>query len=49
MVPLMNQACDTFMTKLEKVPDHEESVDIHEYGYQTNADMNERMNFFSAD
>lgn len=30
MVPLMNQACDTFMSKLEKVADHEESVDIHE-------------------
>ena len=30
MVPLMNQACDTFMTKLEKVADHEKSVDIHE-------------------
>lgn len=30
MVPLMNQACDTFMTKLEKVADYEESVDIHE-------------------
>ena len=31
MVPLMNQACDTFMSKLEKVADHEESVDIHEW------------------
>ncbi|XP_020621676.1 cytochrome P450 3A2-like [Orbicella faveolata] len=31
MVPLMNQAFDTFMTKLEKVAHHEESVDIHEY------------------
>ena len=30
MVPLMNQACDTFMSKLEEVADHEESVDIHE-------------------
>ena len=30
MVPLMNQACDTFMAKLEKVADHEESLDIHE-------------------
>ena len=30
MVPLMNQACDTFMTKLEKVADREESVDLHE-------------------
>ena len=30
MVPLMNQACDTFMTKLEKVTNREESIDIHE-------------------
>jgi len=30
MVPLMNQAFDTFMTKLEKVANHEESIDIHE-------------------
>lgn len=30
MVPLMNQACDTFMKKLENVADRDESVDIYE-------------------
>ena len=31
MVPLMNDACDTFMKKLEKVADKDESCDIHKY------------------
>ena len=31
MVPLMNQACDTLMKKLEKVADVDESCDIHKY------------------
>lgn len=31
MVPLMNDACDTFMKKLEKVADKDESCDIHKF------------------